>query len=109
MTLTLVEVRVRVAEAAALGEPDDGRRVRALVVERAVLRDQADRLVGRQALGGAQAVALRRRLGRARRVAPFAASVEVDPVLRTVSDVRARVVHRQDVELRRACNNNDSR
>lgn len=91
-TLTFVEVRVRVAEAAALGEPGYGLHVHARVVERAVLRDQAHGLVGRQTFRRAQALTLH--LDRVRAVALFAASVKVDPVLRAIADVRTRVVHR---------------
>lgn len=95
--LTFVEVRVRVAETAALSEPGYRLHVRTSVVERAVFCDQAHSLVERQALRRAQAVIFH--LFRARTVALFAASVEVDPVLWAIADVRTRVVHRYDVEL----------
>lgn len=96
--LTLVEVRVRIAKAPAFRKPDNGLRVRARIVERAVLGHQADGLVGRQTLGRAQAVVFRHR--GVRHVAPLAAPVAVDPVFRAVADVRARMVRRYNIELK---------
>lgn len=97
-SLTFVEVRVRVTEASALREPDNGLQVGTLVVERGVLSHQPDRMVGRQAFGCTKAVVFRL-LDHTGVVALFAASVVVDPVLRTIADVRARVIRRYNVEL----------
>lgn len=97
MTLTFVEIRVRVAKAPALGKALNGLRVDARVVERAILRHEPDGLVGRQTFGSAKAMVFR--LHNARAITLFATSVVIDPVFRTIADVRARVIRRYDVKL----------
>lgn len=99
VSLTLVEVRVRIAKASAFRESDNGFCVHAHVVERALFHHQADRLIDRQTFGRAQTMVFL--LYDPRRVALFAASVVIDTIFRTISDVRARVVHRQYVKLKK--------
>lgn len=96
-TLTFVEIRIRVAKASALGKALYGIRVDAHIVERAILYHEPDGLVGRQTFGSTKAMVFR--LHHARAVTLFATSVVIDPIFRTVTNVRARVIRRYDVKL----------